>query len=91
MALIYMCMAVQLYSIISGIARGLFHTSAWFMSLGVARQTWQVLDANFLSPGRKVLAMAVQLLPSHMVLYTFTALALRQNLAWWPTTETERS
>ncbi len=90
MALIHMCMAVQLYSIIAGIARGFFHTSAVFMSLRVARQTWQVLDANFLPLVRKVLTIVVQLLPSHMVLYTFTALALRQNSSW-PTTESERS
>jgi hypothetical protein len=79
MALTHMCMVVQLYSIIPDIARGLFHTSALFMSLRVARQTWQVLDANFLPLVRKIYTMAVQLLTSHMVLCTFTALAFRQN------------
>jgi hypothetical protein len=86
MALIHMCMAVQLYctELIAGIARGFSHTSAVFMSLRVARQTWQVLDANFLPLVRKILTMAV------LVLYTFTVLAFRQNWSW-PTTETERS
>jgi len=37
-----------------------------------------VLEASFF-PSKKVLAMDVQLFPSHMVLYTFTELAFRQN------------
>jgi hypothetical protein len=54
---------------------GLSQTSGLFMSAGLARQRWQALEDSFLEGGRKVLAMAVQLFPSHMVLWMVMSFA----------------
>jgi hypothetical protein len=47
---------------------GLSHTLGLLMSAELARQRWQAAEESFLAGGRYVFAIAVQLLPSHMVL-----------------------
>jgi hypothetical protein len=54
---------------------GLSHTSGLLMSAGLARQRWHALDDSFLAGGKNVLAIAVQLLPSHMVLWMVMSFA----------------
>jgi hypothetical protein len=78
-----MCKGVQLYIVqhLWNFDGPISQTVGLLEWSGVARQTWHLLEASFFPVPKNVFAIAVQLLPSHIVLYIFTAAALRQNMS----------